>query len=229
MLNAECSILVNKHNTTPHLHPPTHTLSQTHRKMEDVTITVSNPGLHTVPVEEVQEYPFEGANVAKAHGLSSHPPPPTTAAETATTSGMGMVCHATQTDSSEDEMPPLLKSKSPARSRSPSPARKSRPLKAWTEQIRNRLASPHGRRAPVTVDASGVSHLAPPMNESPLRPATPAADLYRGQADDNFGITFEQPDHSHLRRGHKPPACPYNHEDHKHRMLMDWLERRASV
>ncbi|KAK7887682.1 hypothetical protein LTR67_009584 [Exophiala xenobiotica] len=197
--------------------------------MEDVTITVSTPGLHTAPVEEVQEYPFEGATVAKAHGLSSHPPPPTTAAETATISGMGMVCHATQTDSSEDEMPPLLKSTSPARSRSPSPARKSRPLKAWTEQIRNRLASPHGRRAPVTVDASGVSHLAPPMNESPLRPATPAADLYRGQADDSFGITFEQPDHSHLRRGHKPPACPYSHEDHKHRMLMDWLERRASV
>ena len=191
--------------------------------MVDVTITVSTPGLHTVPVEEVQEFPFEGENVAKAQGVN-HPPPPTTAAETATRSGM--VCHATQTDS-EDEMP-LQKIKS-VRSRSPSPPRKPRPLKAWTDQIRNRLASPHGRRAPVTVDASGVPHLAPPMTESPLRPATPAADLYRGQADDSFGMTFEHPDHPHLRKGHKPPACPYNHEDHKHRMLMDWLERRGSV
>ncbi|KIW20010.1 hypothetical protein PV08_00585 [Exophiala spinifera] len=184
--------------------------------MVDVTITLSTPGLHTAPVDEAVEYPFEGESDTRTQQAA----PP----ETATRSNM--VCHTTQTDPLDDEMVTRVKS-STGRSRSPSPSRKPRALKAWTEQIRNRLSSPQRHRVgPVTIDSTGI-HLAPPTSESPLRPATPAADLYRGQEDGNFGMTFEQPDHPHLRKGRKPLFCHQNYEDHKHRMMMDWVERRG--
>ncbi|KAL6244444.1 hypothetical protein RBB50_008686 [Rhinocladiella similis] len=186
--------------------------------MTGVTITVSTPGLHTAPVEEGVEYPFEGERDTRTQQETYRPAP----VETATRSNM--VCHTTQTDSLDDEM--VTRVKSSERSRSPSPSRKPRPLKGWTEQIRNRWSSPQRRRGPVTVDSTGI-HLAPPTSESPLRPATPAADLYRGQEDCNFGMTFEHPDHPHLRKGHKPLFCHQNYEDHKHRMMMDWIERRT--
>ncbi|KAJ9633256.1 hypothetical protein H2204_007152 [Knufia peltigerae] len=197
--------------------------------MVDVTITVSTPGLHTAPVgeeeEEAVEYPFEGERDTRTQPTETYRPAPLE--QPATRSNM--VCHTTQTDSLLDDemtMATATRTKSSERARSPSPSsRKPRPLKAWTEQIRNRLSSPQRRRGPVTVDSTGI-HLAPPPSESPLRPATPAADLYTGQEDGNFGMTFEHPDHPHLRKGHKPLFCHQNYEDHKHRMLMDWVERR---
>ncbi|KAI1618786.1 hypothetical protein EDD37DRAFT_282195 [Exophiala viscosa] len=176
--------------------------------MVAIPILVSTPGLHTAPAQEAHEFPFLG-------GANSCP----------ATSYYTMVSHATQTDS-EDESPETLV---PVNSRTESPTRKRNHFSEWTQKIHNRLASPEGQRAPVATESSGSSHLAPPASPGSLgRPSTPAADLYEGQSDEAFGMTFEHPQHPHFHKGQKPVASAHNYEDHKHRMLMDWVERRNS-
>lgn len=78
----------------------------------------------------------------------------------------------------------------------------------------------------MAVDQSGRNLLAPPAIETPQRPTTPAADLYRGQSEENFGMTFDDTDHAHFRKAAKPAACAFSYEDQKHKMMMNWLERR---
>jgi hypothetical protein len=65
-----------------------------------------------------------------------------------------------------------------------------------------------------------------PSNEPVQRATTPAADLYKGQSESDFGMTFDHHTVPHLLRAAKPKACAYSYEDQKHRMLMDWVERR---
>lgn len=186
--------------------------------MVAIPILVSTPGLHIAPAQEAHEFPFAG-------GADSSPPTSYSYVEGHPTT-YTMVSHSTQTDS-EDEGPQTLV---PVNSRSESPAHKRNHLKEWTEQIHKRLASPERQRAPVSTDSSGIAHLAPPASPGSLvRPSTPAADLYEGQSDGTFGMTFEHPQRVHFHKGHKPASRAYNHEDYKHRMLMEWVERRNSV
>jgi len=176
--------------------------------MVAIPILVSTPGLHTAPAQEAHELPFLG-------GANSSP----------AKSYYTMVSHATQTDSG-DERPQTLV---PVDSRTESPTRKRNHFSEWTQKIHNRLASPERQNAPVSTGSSGTSHLAPPPSPGSLdRPSTPAADLYEGQSDEAFGMTFEHPQHPHFHKGQKPLASAHNYEDHKHQMLMDWVERRNS-
>jgi len=69
-----------------------------------------------------------------------------------------------------------------------------------------------------------TSTLRPPT-EVPGRPVTPRADLYKGEDESHFGMTFEHPDWPHFRRGPKPTASQFNYQDHKHRQMMEYLNR----
>jgi len=71
--------------------------------------------------------------------------------------------------------------------------------------------------------------LTPPQADLPYRPMTPRADLYHGQTSENFGMTFETRPATNWRNGNKPTSCDNKYEDHKHRLMMSWLERRGTV
>ncbi|EXJ68144.1 uncharacterized protein A1O5_08759 [Cladophialophora psammophila CBS 110553] len=120
---------------------------------------------------------------------------------------------------------------SPARSHTNSPGPKSHfpPFPPWRE-LRHRLYGPHATRpGPAANEAKVEGYLSPPETEPPQCPMTPQADLYHGQSPSTFGMQFERPAKTYWRRYTKPATCAQNYEDHKHRMLMEWLERRNSV
>lgn len=176
--------------------------------MAHIPITVSTPGLHTHPVKDLPEYPF--AN------LPTESPIPVTHILPSMTS------QSTQTDI-EDFESKFGRRQSPNHSRSASQTRRPAHHPTWAEQIRTRLASPHSyQHAPPATDALGHPLLAPPGLETPIRPGTPSADLYKGQKEESFGMTFDNNQHVHMHRP-KPVPCAFKYEDQKHRMMMDWL------
>lgn len=211
--------------------------------MDEIPIVLRTPGLSTVTIADPEEYPFTslGASEPKpapgpvASAARDRLPP-----EIMNGNTMSTCTDATQTGEDEQFSKPVgtarhhhqHRLRSPNHSRSPSPAgsRKTQSHANWASQIRSRLANSHAHRSPVpkAVDSSGRTMLAPPTSETPLRPSTPAADLYHGQSDQNFGMSFDSPKHApHIRRGSKPDTCAFSYEDQKHRMLMDWVERRT--
>lgn len=188
--------------------------------MVEIPILVSTPGLHTLPAQE--EYYFTQTAASEDQTTNPRRSPVETPVAVKVN-----VSHLRQTDakdpSTKRATPPQMQS--PAHSRSSSRTRSSKPRVSWAEQLRTRLSSPHSQTPSVAVDPSGRALLAAPV-ETPQRPTTPAADLYRGQNEGNFGMTFDDTDHAHFRKAAKPTACAYSYEDRKHRMMMDWLERR---
>ena len=189
----------------------------------DIPIIISSPDLHSHIEKDAPEYPFTDSSASDAEGAGPGPPLPKEAI------APKMISHATQTDPEDEQSSPhiSLRGQSPNHSRSSSHSRKS---PSWAEQLLNRLSGSqtnHRPTAPVAVDASGRPLLAAPGNETPLRPTTPRADLYKGQSEANFGMTFEGAQKMHFRRVNKPAVCAHSYEDQKHRMMMDWLERRV--
>lgn len=179
--------------------------------MVDIPIIVSTPGLHTHAASQPPEYPFGQCSSTRPSPLTIRPK---------------VISHATQTDI-EDDPPVSARRQSPINSRSSSRSRN--PIhQAWTEPIHLRLSSPHSHHHHQgAVDLSGRPLLNAPGIETPKRPATPRADLYKGQAEENFGMTFERKEDIHMRKA-KPTPCAFSYEDQKHRMTMDWLERRGT-
>lgn len=173
---------------------------------------------------------FEPARVlltAGSESLESNPTFVVTPAEGGSTT---LSSEGTQTDT-DDGVSVRIQSPShtPSHSRSNSRTRMRAPIATWHDQLRTRLAAASGRSTggpPAPGDR--LAHLAAPAADPLNRPATPRADLYKGQSEANFGMTFEDSSSKpYPRRCNKPTASPYNYEDKKHRMLMDWLERRG--
>ncbi|KAL2415789.1 hypothetical protein ABEF95_012411 [Exophiala dermatitidis] len=189
--------------------------------MVEIPILVSTPSLqHTIEVENSGEYSF--GSVA-SESTSQQPSLGTAQPTPEEISSHTMVSHSTQTV--DDEGTP--KGQSPSHSQSESRTR-TPTHHSWAEALRQRIANPHSRfHSPTAVDASGRTMLAP--GGDPIqRATTPAADLYKGQCEANFGMTFDHHStpHPHFLRAAKPHACPYSLEDQKHRMTMDWIDRR---
>ncbi|RMJ20717.1 hypothetical protein PHISP_08413 [Aspergillus sp. HF37] len=150
-----------------------------------------------------------------------------------------MVSEGTQTDQTDPvaghETPPAKTYSpfcplSPARSRSDSPGPKPHfpPFPPWRE-LRHRIYGPHPTHPGYAGNEATIEgHLSPP-EEPPKCPMTPQADLYQGQSPSTFGMQFDRPTKTYWRRYTKPATCAQNYEDHKHRMLMEWLNRRNSV
>lgn len=137
-----------------------------------------------------------------------------------------MVSEGTQTDSPDSP----TGSNSPTHHHASPPFPKS-PFTGWTEHLFNYYSGSHSNHRP-PVGAAGTitpgSLLAPPRTDAPHRPMTPRADLYSGQTSANFGMTFGKPA-PNWRGSSKPTGSANNYEDHKHRMTMNWLERRGTV
>lgn len=188
--------------------------------MVDIPIIVTTPQNQPLSGQDVPEQ----SPVSTVHVLRPNPQYPAQAGP----AGSSMISHATQTDSeaevSAQQHSP--RTQSPEVSRSGSPRLFKHPLSTWSEQLRYRLknATSCHPPGPKAVDAGGQSLLSAPV-ESPKRPCTPQADLYHGQSSATFGVTFES-EEPHFRKGGKPAACAYSYEDQKHRMVMDWLERK---
>lgn len=182
--------------------------------MAEIPITIVTPGLHTHKATDVPEYPFGNLSTESPVSVTNIRP--------------GMTSHSTQTDIEDFEGPSFARRQSPIHSRSTSQTRKPAHHQSWAEQIRTRLASPHSHQdTHLATDAAGHPLLAPPGQETPKRPATPRADLYRGQEEASFGMTFDGAQNVHMRKA-KPTPCAFKYEDQKHRMMMDWLERRGT-
>ncbi|OAL33451.1 hypothetical protein AYO20_07307 [Fonsecaea nubica] len=116
---------------------------------------------------------------------------------------------------------------SPVRSHSESSGPKPH-FPPWRE-LRHHIYNPHPTHPGALYNEGKVEgHLSPP-SPPPKCPMTPQADLYDGQSPSNFGMQFDRPTIPHWRRNIKPATCAQNYEDHKHRMLMEWLNRRNSV
>ncbi|EXJ81119.1 hypothetical protein A1O3_07407 [Capronia epimyces CBS 606.96] len=191
--------------------------------MVEIPILVSTPGLQTVELDNAGEY-FQTQPQRTAGEQAGQPTTAPAVAEAATE----MVTQATQTAAEdEDSRRGSPKKQSPSHSRSESRSGGRSPTHhSWAESLRQRLASPHSRfHSPTAIDASGRTMLAP-GKDAVQRPTTPAADLYKGQSESNFGMTFEHGSVPHILRAARPKTCAYSYEDQKHRMLMDWVERR---
>ena len=106
------------------------------------------------------------------------------------------------------------------------------PFAARTEHIHNIHDAVSGSHLtcnlPTVKSELTGGFLAPPETDVPPRPMTPQADLYDGQTSAAFGMTFAKPV-THWRKSYRPATCPNSFEDHKHRMLIDWLDRRGSA
>ncbi|OAP60670.1 hypothetical protein AYL99_05672 [Fonsecaea erecta] len=160
--------------------------------------------------------------------------PPMTAAPVPV---VAMVSEGTQTESPNHTPGPEA---SPVRTFSPcnplSPTRSHSdskphfpPFPPWRE-LRHRIYGPHPvHPGSAVVNEGKVEGYLSPPEEPPKCPMTPQADLYDGQSPSTFGMQFDRPSKTYWRRNSKPATCAQNYEDHKHRMLMEWLERRNSV
>jgi len=153
--------------------------------------------------------------------MSVSGPFPTPAALRIRTESTSMVSEGTQTDLPDIQVSTDSPADSHADSSSPQSTSGGR-----TDQFRQQ----HLQKPPTSLGSvSADTLLAPPRADLPYRPMTPRADLYHGQTSENFGMTFETRPAPNWRRGNKPTSCASNYEDHKHRMMMTWLERRGSV
>src|ERR1700742_1345573 len=115
-----------------------------------------------------------------------------------------MISHATQTGP-EDEQSPRISPRGQSRnhSRSTSRSRESLQHPFRAERLLNRLSGAqihHHSPTPVAVDASGRPLLSAPGVETPKRPTTPRADLYKGQSEASFGMTFEGTQNVYFRK-----------------------------
>jgi hypothetical protein len=148
-----------------------------------------------------------------------HPPPGAHHGQPLTKS---LVSEGTQTDL-PDERP--VGKESPTHSHADSPAART-PFGAWADHFyHHHLLGPQATHNSIPPE----SLLAPPGSDLPHRPMTPGADLYGGQTSANFGMTFGGRPVPHWRSCSKPASSPNNYEDQKHRMTMNWLERRGTV
>ncbi|KIX95673.1 uncharacterized protein Z520_08793 [Fonsecaea multimorphosa CBS 102226] len=119
---------------------------------------------------------------------------------------------------------------SPVRSHSESSGSKPHfpPFPPWRE-LRHRIYGPHQTHPGSAMNEAKVEDYLSPPEEPPKCPMTPQADLYHGQSPSTFGMQFGRPNKTYMRADTKPANSHQNYEDHKHRMLMEWLERRNSV
>jgi len=188
--------------------------------MFDIPIIISAPDWQNSPESGDEGHSDSSAQGFTDSGPSIPGPNPSPAAHHTKPRTPSMVSEGTQTT------PPGERTgkDSPTQFHSGSSSPKS-PFAAWTEHLRNRHATPYSNRNAAATNIPPEALLAPPETDLPNRPMTPRADLYEGQIASNFGMTFGRPA-PHWRRSNKPAACINNYEDHKHRMLMDWLERK---
>jgi hypothetical protein len=103
------------------------------------------------------------------------------------------------------------------------PAALSHPLNFTFRKDQNQRLSEN--LSPETHKVNIDNSLKVPQTDTPRRAMTPCADLYDGVASEAFGVSFEHPDEQHWREIEKPTVCTANYEDHKHRMLMGWLDK----
>jgi len=109
---------------------------------------------------------------------------------------------------------------------SATPRRKLSPLGPRSSSRPRKTHSPEKARHPrASKSESSASRALFPPREPFNRPMTPRADLYKGEDESHFGMTFENSDRLHFRKGMKHTSCPFSYEDHKHRALMDWVNR----
>ncbi|EXJ58722.1 hypothetical protein A1O7_06151, partial [Cladophialophora yegresii CBS 114405] len=189
--------------------------------MYEIPIIVSTPDCHPVPEEGNQQRHNSQGHSAVASRPNVPEPNPTTSPEyhhgqPLTTS---LVSEGTQTDP-VDEI--SVGSDSPTHSHADSPSTRT-PFGAWTDRFYHQHIL--GHRPGNTTTAESL--LAPPELDVPNRPMTPRADLYNGQTSANFGMTFGPRPAPRWRGCSKPMASPNSYEDQKHRMMMNWLERRG--
>lgn len=173
--------------------------------MDKIPIFVSTPGHHSHPVPETPDYSFPQA---ADHGSTAQ-----------VTTKHSVVPLTQQRENTINLPPPPCCSTIHA----PKPTHQS-----WIEQILPHKPNGGPHKYPYEhTTKSDPSHLAVPGIESPRRPATPRADLYQGQSEACFGMTFDHDKGLHTRKS-KPTPNAFSREDQKHRMTMDWLERRGS-
>jgi len=183
--------------------------------MFEIPIIISTPDCHPHNGEQYDEQEH-GLLVSGSSPTEPHLPSRALHVNPITTS---MVSEGTQTDV-PDETP---NSDSHTHSLTESPSSKS-PFGGWTDHFHHlHISTPHQKTVPAE------SLLAPPGLDLPHRPMTPRADLYQGQTSDNFGMTFGARPVPHWRNYNKPIPCPNTYEDQKHKMMMNWLERRGSA
>jgi len=99
-------------------------------------------------------------------------------------------------------------------------------LGEWTDHFHHpQISAPSPRHSNIPA----YNLLSPPGSDLPHRPLTPRADLYHGQESANFGMTFGTRPTTHRGFSSRPAGCVNKYEDQKHRMVMNWLERRGTV
>ena len=173
--------------------------------MDKIPILISTPGHHTHPEPDASDYSFPHTT---DHGSTSQ----------LTTNHSVVPLTQKGADTINLPPPPFCST-----IHAPKPIHQS-----WIEQILPHKTNGGSHTQPYEhVTQSDPSHLAVPEIESPRRPATPRADLYEGQSESCFGMTFDHDKGLHTRKS-KPIPNAFSHEDQKHRMTMDWLERRGS-
>ncbi|OCT51715.1 hypothetical protein CLCR_09137 [Cladophialophora carrionii] len=197
-----------------------------YQDMYEIPIIISTPDCHPVP-EGQRDMTASGSNGPEMH---PSPPPPASClpgshhGPALTTS---LVSEGTQTDLPDETS---ISDDSPTtQSHGNSPFART-PFGAWTDRFyHHHISTHHPGNNNNNTTSPAESSLAPPETDLPNRPMTPRADLYNGQTSANFGMTFG-PRPSPLRRGcSKPSTSPNSYEDQKHRMMMNWLERRGTV
>lgn len=114
-------------------------------------------------------------------------------------------------------------SKSPTHFQTKSPSSES-PFGDLTDHFEH-----HNRSGPPTTTISAGSLLKSLAFDLPCRPMTPRTELYHGQEEKNFGMTFATRPAPQWSCCSKPTSCANTYEDQKHRMTMIWLERRGAV
>ncbi|KIW67288.1 hypothetical protein PV04_06553 [Phialophora macrospora] len=191
--------------------------------MHEIPIIISAPDCHPLPEEGNQrQHDGEGQRLVVSGPSGSEPPPPPGSHHGQPLNTSVLVSEGTQTDL-PDEKPIICDSPTYSHNDSP-PART--PFGVWADHFHHHhLLGPHSCRQAIAAE----SLLAPPGADLPHRPMTPRADLYNGQTSANFGMTFGGRPAPHWRSCSKPATCPNTYEDQKHRMMMNWLERRGTV
>jgi hypothetical protein len=186
--------------------------------MFQIPITTSTQDCHPRPRKGKAEQ-FDGEEGRVPMSVSE--PLPAPAALRVRTKTTSMVSEGTQTDLPDIQVSTDSPTDSHADSSSPQSTFGER-----TDHFRqHHLQKPSTSLGNVPAD----SLLTPPQADLPLRPMTPQADLYHGQTSENFGMTFETRPATNWRNGNKPTSCDNKYEDHKHRIMMTWLERRGTV
>lgn len=130
------------------------------------------------------------------------------------------ITEGTQTDSRGSDSGNGLPDCFPEHSKSSKSA-----YRAWKEYLQEYNSDPcQDGQVPACKNEPVDGHLSP-YTIAPQRPLTPQADLYHGQRPSAFGMEFGEP-LTCCAASRRPAPTRNSFEDHKHRMLMDWLERK---